>query len=108
MLSEARARQISARVAASRRRGSLAILSDFVRLVRLDRDRRTAMVESVVALPAHVRERISAQVASAYGAGTRTTFRLNPALLAGLRIRVGSEIYDGSVLGRLAALEARL
>jgi F-type H+-transporting ATPase subunit delta len=108
MLSEARARQIAARLVASRHRGSLPVLSEFVRLVRLDCDRRTAVVESAVPLPSGVRDDISARVAGAYGAGTNTTFALNPALLAGLRIRVGSHLFDGSVRARLAALEARL
>jgi F0F1-type ATP synthase delta subunit len=31
----------------------------------------------------------------------------NPALLGGVRITVGSDVYDGSVKGRLTALEER-
>ena len=84
------------------------MLGEFVRLVRLDCNRRTAVVESAVPLPSGVCDGISARMASAYGPATRTTFALNPALLAGLRIRVGSQIVDGSVRARLAALEARL
>jgi F0F1-type ATP synthase delta subunit len=33
---------------------------------------------------------------------------VDPALLAGVSIRVGSEVYDGSVRARLAAFESRL
>ena len=76
--------------------------------MRLEVDRRTALVESAVALPPEIREGLSARLARRYGAGVKTTFALNPALLAGMRIRVGSEVYDGSVHARLAALEARL
>ena len=107
-LNEARARQIAAGIAASGRRGSLPILSDFVRLIRLDCDRRTAVVESALPLPADIRDAVSARLTRHHGPGTRTTFAQNPALLAGLRVRVGSQIYDGSVRARLAALEARL
>jgi F-type H+-transporting ATPase subunit delta len=32
------------------------------------------------------------------------SFVVNPSLLGGLRVQVGSHIYDGSVAGRLAAL----
>jgi F0F1-type ATP synthase delta subunit len=35
------------------------------------------------------------------------TFRPSPALIGGIRIKVGSNVYDGSVRGRLAALQAR-
>ena len=49
-LDEGRARQVAQRIAASRHRGALAILSDFQRLVRLDRDRHTAVVESAAPL----------------------------------------------------------
>jgi F-type H+-transporting ATPase subunit delta len=31
-------------------------------------------------------------------------FAENPALVGGLRVRVGSDVIDGSVAGRLAAL----
>ena len=35
-------------------------------------------------------------------------FEINPRLIGGMRIRVGSDVYDTSVRARLAALEARL
>ena len=31
-------------------------------------------------------------------------FSVNPALLGGVKVKAGSDIYDGSVAGRLAAL----
>jgi F-type H+-transporting ATPase subunit delta len=108
LLSEARARQVAARLAAARGGRWLPVLSEFVRLVRLDCERRTAVVESAVPLPADVCDDIGTRVAGAYGPGLTTRFALNPSLLAGLRIRVGSYILDGSVRARLAALEARL
>jgi len=42
---------------------------------------------------------------SAYGAGLNVTFAQNPALIGGMRVKVGSDVYDGSVSGRLAALQ---
>jgi F-type H+-transporting ATPase subunit delta len=38
----------------------------------------------------------------------KATFTVNPSLVGGMRIKVGSDVYDGSVRARLAALEARL
>jgi F-type H+-transporting ATPase subunit delta len=108
MLDEARVRHVAARLAASRRRGALPVASWFLRLVRLDVDRHRAVVESALPLPVDVRDGVSARLAGIYGPGVKATFALNPALGAGLRIQVGSQVYDGSVRARLAALEARL
>ena len=37
--------------------------------------------------------------------GLNISFAQNPALLGGLRIKVGSDVYDGSVQARLEDLE---
>src|SRR5262245_6507286 len=103
-----RARRIAHRVAETRRRGSLAVLTDFVRLVRLDRDRHRALVESATALPDDLRNEVHANLARTYGARIETEFEVNPALIGGMRIKVGSDVYDASVRAKLAALEARL
>lgn len=107
-LDEDRARQVAQRIAASRRRGALAILSDFQRLVRLDSDRHTALVESATPLVAGMREGIQTGLTRVYGPGLAASFKENPALIGGMRIKVGSDVYDDSVRARLAALEARL
>jgi F-type H+-transporting ATPase subunit delta len=108
LLDEARVRHVAARLAASRRRAALPVGRDFLRLVRLDVDRRRAFVESAMPLPVDVRDGVSARLAGIYGPGVEATFALNPALGAGLRIQVGSRVFDGSVRARLAALQARL
>jgi F-type H+-transporting ATPase subunit delta len=104
----ARVRQVTARLATAGRRGSLAILSEFLRAVRLDRDRRAATVESAASLPPDVREQIVADLVRIYGSGLDASFDENPALIGGMRIRVGSDVYDDSVRARLASIEARL
>jgi F-type H+-transporting ATPase subunit delta len=86
----------------------LAVLSDLQRLVRLDRERHTAVVESAMSLSDDVREDVKAGLARIYGIGLETSFEHNPALIGGMRIRVGSDVYDGSVRSRLEALETRL
>jgi F-type H+-transporting ATPase subunit delta len=103
-----RARRVAQRIAASRRRGALDVLVGFQRLVRLDRGRHTARVESATPLEADLRENVRAGLTSRYGPGLETSFEHNPALIGGMRIVVGSDVYDGSVRGRLAALQARL
>jgi F-type H+-transporting ATPase subunit delta len=107
-LDEGRVRRIAQRLAASKRRGSLSLLACLQRLVRLDRDRHAAVVESATALPAALRQDVEAGLARAYGQGLDASFQENPALIGGMRIKVGSDVYDGSVRARLAALEDRL
>jgi F-type H+-transporting ATPase subunit delta len=107
-LDGSRTRRVSRRLASSRRRGSLAVLAAFRRLVQLDHQRHTALVESATPLAVSVRDEIAADLGRLYGPALQTSFSENPALLGGVRIRVASDIYDGSLRGRLAALEARL
>jgi F-type H+-transporting ATPase subunit delta len=103
-----RVRDVARRLSGSGRRGTIAVLADFRRLVRLDRDRHRASVESAASLPDDLREDVQAGLARVYGPGLDTSFEQNPALIGGLRIRVGSDVYDGSVRARLAAIESRL
>jgi F-type H+-transporting ATPase subunit delta len=39
-----------------------------------------------------------------YGAGLNVTYSVDPSLIGGLRIQVGSDLYDGSVKTRLEKL----
>ena len=105
LLDEAKVRQAVAQVIAVRPRGYLAILSHFQRLMRLDLDRRTARVESPVPLAEPQQAAIRTNLAHRYGEGLIFTFGQNPALIGGLRVKVGSDVFDGSVQGRLAELE---
>ncbi len=105
LLDEGRARQVVQRVIDGKRRCGLVLLSEFQRLVKLDCVRHTAEVESAVPLPPDFRASIEADLARIYGPGIRASFAHNPVLIGGVRIRVGSDVYDGSVRHRLAALE---
>ena len=105
ILDENRARQLVQQVLKVKPRGYLEILSHFQRLVKLDLDRRSAKVESAVPLNPGLQEQVKAGLTKAYGQGVNITFAQNPALIGGMRIKVGSDVYDGSVQGRLAALQ---
>ena len=107
-LDETRTKEIARRIALSGRRGSKAVLKHFVRLVRLDQARHLALVESAAPLPFDVQETVTAGLTGLYGPAVKPTFIVTPALLGGMRVKVGSDVYDGSVRARLAALEARL
>ena len=103
-----RVRLVAARIAGSGRRGTLAMLGQLLRLVRIDRDGHRAIVESATLLPDDLRVDVESGLARLYGQGLDTSFEINPRLIGGMRIRVGSDVYDASVRAKLAALEARL
>lgn len=104
VLDDAKVRRALAEVIAKKPRGYMGVLAHFERLVRLDIERRSARVESAVALSAATRTSLEQNLARRYGAGVSLTFSENPALIGGLRIQVGSDVFDGSVQARLAAL----
>jgi F-type H+-transporting ATPase subunit delta len=108
VLDEARVRLAVTQVMARQPRGYFATLHQFKRLVKLDLDRRSARVENAVeTTPAQVAA-ITSNLERQYGSGLNVTFFVNPALIGGLRIKVGSDIYDGSVAGRLAEIKNSL
>jgi F-type H+-transporting ATPase subunit delta len=107
-LDEGRVRSVVDAAVKSNRRGVTAMLKKFQRLIRLDRERHSALVESSAPLSDDARAAVAEGVASRHGAGIQTTFAENAALIGGMRIRVGSDVYDGSVRARLDAIESGL
>ncbi len=105
VLDEAKARQAVQKVIELKPRGFAGILGHFQRLVKLDIDRRTAKVESATPLAPDLQQSVQANLTRVYGAGLNISFSQNPSLIGGLRIKVGSDVYDGSVQARLAALQ---
>jgi F-type H+-transporting ATPase subunit delta len=105
LLDEARVRQAVQQVIAAKPRGYVAILSHFQRLVRLDLARRNARIESAVPLSPTLQDSVQASLTRVYGPGLNTAFVQNPSLIGGMRIQVGSDVYDGSIQARLTALQ---
>jgi len=105
LLDASRVRQVVQRVIESKRRGYLAVLSRFRRLVKLDVDRHTAQVESAVPLPEDLRASVQSSLQRIYGPVIDIHFTHGPSLIGGMRVKVGSDVYDGSVQCELAALE---
>ena len=105
VLDEGRVRQAVTKVIAAKPRGCVAILSQFQRLVKLDLDRRTALIESPIPLAEAQQASVKANLTQRYGPGLIYSFAQDPSLLGGLRVQVGSDVFDGSVKARLAGLE---
>jgi len=106
-LDENRARLVVEQVIESRHTGKAAILSYFLLLLRLDRALHAAQVASAAPLEADTRTAVEEGLTRRYGHAITTTFVVDPTLIAGMRLQIGSDVYDGSVKGGLAALEAR-
>jgi len=81
-----------------------AILSAIQRLTRLEEARRTVVVESATELTATEGQKITAGLANEYGANLNIEYKINPELLGGLKIKVGDDLLDGSVKGRIDRL----
>ena len=104
-LDEDRVRHVVRRVLESKQRGSFALLSHFRRLVKLDCARHTATIESATPLPADLKTSVLSDLERVYGPKLSISFADNPALIGGMRIKVGSDVYDSSVKARLGVLE---
>ena len=107
-LDEQRVRFVTERVLGVKHRGYIALIKEFQRLIKLDRAGHTAEILSAEVLSDDVRRRVQAALEESYGAGITASFSHDPTLIGGMRIRVGSDVYDGSIQNRLAALEKRI
>ena len=107
LLDEGRVRQAFALVLAQKPRRYIQILSRLQRLVKLDVEQHAARVESAVPLPANLQRDVADRIKKNYGAGVDISFSQNPTLLGGLRIKIGSDLYDGSIRTRLEQLEQK-
>src|SRR5688572_28405269 len=105
VLDENKVRQIVDEVLTKRPRGYVAILAEYERHVKLDIDRRSARIETVVPLNPAQQSGVSSALTKRYGPGLTFSFAQNPALIGGMRIKVGSDVYDGSIQSRLAQLQ---
>src|SRR5688572_20557668 len=96
-LDENRVRQIVSLLIEKKPRGFLAIITHLQRLIKLEQDRKKALIESAAPLPGETKTKVQGQLTALYGTGLNFIFSENPALIGGLRIKVGSDVYDGSV-----------
>ena len=85
-------------------RNYLGILTRLQRLVELAVEERTVSVESAAPL-ADEGASVFADLERRFGPASSTSYQQNPKLLGGLRIRRGSNIWDGSVSTRLERLQ---
>jgi F-type H+-transporting ATPase subunit delta len=103
-LDETKFRAAVAQLVETKPRDYRAILAALHRLARLEIERRRVTVESAIPLDEITRQRVVAGLAKQYGSDLAVQYQVNAALIGGLRIRVGDDVFDGSVQGRLNRL----
>ena len=106
-LDEDRVRRVVKAILESKWRGHLALANEFEREVRLDHIKHSADVESATPLSPELEANVRNNLVQRYGPAIETTFTQDPELIGGMRIRVGDDVYDGSIKARLAALVQR-
>ena len=85
-------------------RGYFAILQHIQRLVKLDEASRSARVESAVALGKAQQQDVRNSLKRLKGGDVTVEFATNPGLIGGMRVKIGDDVFDGSVKTRLTAL----
>jgi F-type H+-transporting ATPase subunit delta len=83
-------------------------LEAYKRLLRLEVEKRTATIETATELAPDAGSQIVANLKRRYGNELTARFVVNKDLLGGMRIRVGSDVWDSSVRNRLHRLQQQL
>ena len=89
-------------------RNYINVLDAYKRLLRLEIEKRTATIETASELSRDAAAELVNNLKSKYGGDLATKFVVNPELLGGMRIRVGNDVWDSSVLNRLQRLQQQL
>jgi F-type H+-transporting ATPase subunit delta len=89
-------------------RNYINVLKNYRRLLRLELEKRRATIETASELDPAAASELLANLKKKYGTDLTTEFVVNPQLLGGMRIRVGSDVWDGTVRNRLERLEQQL
>ena len=103
-LEEARVRQAVALLIEKKPRGYFGTLQELQRLVKLDVNNRSARVESAVALSEAQQQEVRASLGRLKGADVEVEFAEDADLIGGMRVKLGDDVYDGSVKTRLSRL----
>jgi F-type H+-transporting ATPase subunit delta len=93
---------------AKKPRNYIDVLKNYRRLLRFELEKRRARVETASELDSTTSSELVANLKKKYGSDLTAEFIVKPELLGGMRVRVGSDVWDGTVRNRLAELERQL
>ena len=87
-------------------RHTLQILKEFTRLIRLETAKHHAIIESATPVDEATRSAILKSLQQRDGGEVTIETKVDPALIGGARIQLGSEVWDATVRSRISALNA--
>jgi F-type H+-transporting ATPase subunit delta len=85
-----------------------ASISRLVDLAAARQERQIAYVTSAIPLSDEAEERLGAALSRRYGRAVSVKVIIDPEILGGLSVQIGSDLYDGTVLRRLVEARAAL
>lgn len=85
-----------------------AILVEFQKLASRRPERKIAQVTTAVSLTDAEKDTLRANLADRFGSDLEFEFKVDAALIGGVHLRVGDQVIDGSVAGKLASLRDSL
>ena len=103
-LDEDRASQAVALLIEGKPRGYFGTLQELQRLVKLDVNSRSASVESAVDLTEGQKQSVSESLSRMKGSDVAVEFTQNAELIGGMRVKIGDDVFYGSVKTRLTRL----
>ncbi|HEX3700511.1 MAG TPA: F0F1 ATP synthase subunit delta [Phenylobacterium sp.] len=96
-------------LAANRRAGALpAVIAAFEALAAKARGAVSAEVTTAIALTGAQEKGVAAALRQALGKAPEITTRVDPAILGGIRVKVGSRLFDASLRTKLESLKFAL
>ncbi len=107
-LDRGRIASIADSLIARKPRNYIEVLKNYRRLLRLELEKRQARIETADEVDSATSSELVANLKRKYGSGLTTEFVVNPELLGGMRIRVGNDVWDGTVRNRLERLQQEL
>lgn len=83
-------------------------LEEFGQLAAQQRLRLVAVVRSAVALSEEQKQRLGAWLRASYGRDVHLNVEVDPRVLGGFSVRIGDEIIDTTIVGRIEEVRRRL
>jgi F-type H+-transporting ATPase subunit delta len=84
------------------------IIRDFARLMDAHRDEAVAEVTSAIAMETEQSDALLATLKAALGRDVRIEAKVDPSLLGGMIVKVGSRLVDNSIANQLTQLQRNL
>ncbi|MGW0197909.1 F0F1 ATP synthase subunit delta [Nonomuraea sp. NPDC003201] len=83
-------------------------LEEFIQLVAQQRQRLVAVVRSAVELTEAQKQRLKAWLSASYGRDVHLNVEVDKRVLGGFSVRIGDEIIDTTIVGRIEEVRRRL